>query len=111
MLFKQGDPADAFYLVDEGAIQMCYQAADGRLLPSKVHKKADVFGASGVYGSGTRRDTATALEPSTLKVIPHARFQAMLRADSLIADGIRRASSCSFDKTKPRAPARQPTGR
>jgi len=100
VLYRQGDSADAFYLIESGSVQMSYVTEDGRMLPSKVHRKADVFGASGVYGSGTRRDTATALEDCTLKMIPHAHFQAMLRADSWIAEGIRRASSYGVDQNK-----------
>jgi len=97
ILFRQGDPAGNFYLVEEGSVQMSYTTDDGRLLPSKVQTKGDVFGASGALagdGSGKRRDTATAVEGAVLKVIPFSHFEAMLRRDSLVAEGIRRASSC-----------------
>ena len=66
-------------------------------LPSKVHRPGDLFGASGVLADdGCRSDTAMALEATSLRAIPFARFQTMLRHDSLLAEGIRRASSASF---------------
>eukprot|EP00326_Haptolina_ericina_P031858 CAMPEP_0181255598 /NCGR_PEP_ID=MMETSP1096-20121128/49237_1 /TAXON_ID=156174 ORGANISM="Chrysochromulina ericina, Strain CCMP281" /NCGR_SAMPLE_ID=MMETSP1096 /ASSEMBLY_ACC=CAM_ASM_000453 /LENGTH=73 /DNA_ID=CAMNT_0023353741 /DNA_START=110 /DNA_END=328 /DNA_ORIENTATION=- len=56
VLFRQGDPAEAFYLVESGAVQMSYTAADGRMLPSKVNQKGNVFGASGALaGDGHGR--------------------------------------------------------
>ena len=94
VLFRQGEAADAFFLVDSGAVQMSYLTADGRQLPSKTHRAGDIFGASGLLaGSRLRRDTATALEPTTLRAIPHARFSAIMRQDSLIAEGLRRAAT------------------
>lgn len=93
-LFAQGTPADAFFVVESGAVQMSYRTADGRQLPSKTHRTGDIFGASGLIGgASTRRDTATALEPTTVKLFPHARFHSLTRQDSLLAEGLRRAST------------------
>ena len=94
VLFTQGAPADAFFLVDKGAVQMSYRTADGRQLPVRTHRAGDIFGASGlVVGHSTRRDTAVALEPTTLKLFPHSQFHSLVRQDSLIAEGLRRAAS------------------
>ena len=91
---RAGEPAEAFFLVDSGAVQMSYRTADGRQLPSRTHRAGDIFGASGLLqGASTRRDTAVALEPTTLKLFPHARFHSLMRQDSLIAEGLRRAST------------------
>ncbi len=88
------EPAEAFFLVTDGAVQMSYTASDGRQLPSKTHRAGDVFGASGLLaGASTRRDTAIALAPTTVKLFPHARFHALVRQDSMIAEGIRRVAS------------------
>ena len=97
-LFRQGEPAEAFFLVDTGAVQMSYRTADGRQLPSRTHRAGDVFGASGLLaGASTRRDTAVALEPTTVKLFPHARFRGLIRQDSLIAEGLRRVASVQPD--------------
>ena len=110
-LFRQGEPAEAFFLVDTGAVQMSYRTADGRQLPSRTHRAGDIFGASGLLsGAGaasTKRDTATAIEPTTLKAIPHARVSSLMRQDSRIADGVRRASSVAV-KPPPGAQGERP---
>ena len=96
VVFSQGEPAESFFLVDRGAVQMSYRTADGRQLPSKTHRAGDAFGASGLLvgmSSATRRDTAIALVDTTLKVIPHARFGTLMRQDSMLAEGLRRACS------------------
>ena len=94
VVFKQGEPAADFFLVGSGAVQISYRTADGRMLPARTHREGDVFGASGLLlaGDGTRRDTAVAIEPTTLKAIPHARFKALMGHDSLLAEGLRRAT-------------------
>ena len=85
-------------------MQMSYTSAEGKQLPTRQHGEGDVFGASGLLdaGSGTRRDTATALTPVTLKVIPHEdvkRSQGIMRHNSILAEagavGLGRA--CSGD--------------
>ena len=81
-------------MVDSGAVQMSYRTADGRSLPVKVHKAGDIFGASGLLaGAARRRDTAVAVEPTVVKLVPHARFHSLMRQDSLIAEGMRRVGS------------------
>ena len=100
-LFRQGEPAEAFFLVDTGAVQMSYRTADGRQLPSRTHRAGDVFGASGLLaGASTRRDTAVALEPTTVKLFPHARFHSLIRQDSLIAEGLRRVATGQPDDAR-----------
>ena len=94
VLFRQGDAAEAFFVVDRGAVQMSYRTTDGRQLPAKTHTTGDIFGASGlIAGASTRRDTAIATKETTLKVIPHARFISLMRHDSLLAEGVRRVTS------------------
>ena len=95
VLFEQGETANAFFLVTTGTIEMSYRTADGRQLPSRTHRAGEIFGASGLLAgaSNTRRDTAVALEPTTLKLFPHARFHSLMRHDSLLAEGLRRAAS------------------
>ena len=48
--------------------------------------------------------TAVALEDTTLKAVPHARFGTLMRQDSLLAEGLRRASSVGHER-RDRLPA------
>lgn len=94
VLFRQGERADAFFLVESGGIQMTMRTADGRQLPSRTHRAGQVFGSSGLLANdGLRQDTATALEPTVLKAVPHAHFNSLMREDSHFAEGLRRAGS------------------
>jgi len=96
VLFAQGEAAEAFFVVDSGCVQMAFTTSDGRQLPSRTHHMGDIFGASGLLaGDGTRRDTATALEHTVLKAIPHARVTTLMRQDSQLAEGLRRATTFS----------------
>ena len=86
-------------MVDAGKVQMSYTAEDGRLLPTRVHARGAVFGASGLLDGAEgadgapRRNTAVALEETTLKVVPHASFKKLMVANPLIQEGLRRASN------------------
>lgn len=88
VLYRQGDAAEAFYLVDSGAVQMSYTAADGRMLPSKVHKPQDVFGASGVYGRRASHHHQHLLS-STPPASPHHNQPLRLATRRLIAGASR----------------------
>uniref|UniRef100_A0A7S2IWR8 cGMP-dependent protein kinase n=1 Tax=Haptolina brevifila TaxID=156173 RepID=A0A7S2IWR8_9EUKA len=94
VLFKQGELAEAFFMVESGAIEISKRTADGRHLPSRTHKAGEIFGSSGLLtGDSTRQDTATAIQPTVLKAIPHAHFTPLMRQDSLLAEDLKRASS------------------
>jgi len=111
VLFSQGEMAEAFFVVDSGAVQMAYRTSDGRQLPVRTHRAGDVFGASGLLaGDGTRRDTAIAIEPTVLKAIPHSRFQTLMRQDSLLAEGLRRATTSSRLDAPPHTAGGSPAG-
>ena len=56
-MYSQGDRAtDSFYVIESGAVQLSYKAADGRLLPIRKLGKGDVFGARD--GAENARDAA-----------------------------------------------------
>ena len=99
VVFRQGEEGKHFFLVDAGKVQMSYTAEDGRLLPTRVHARGAVFGASGLLDGAEgadgapRRNTAVALEETTLKVVPHASFKKLMVANPLIQEGLRRASN------------------
>ena len=96
VLFSQGETATDFFMVESGAVQMAYRTSDGRQLPSRTHRAGDIFGASGlVAGDRKRRDIAIAIEPTVVKAIPHSRFNALMRQDSLLAEGLRRSTTFS----------------
>lgn len=77
-LFNEGDPGDAFYLVQRGEIEISVHAADGRKLSLDVIRAGEAFGEIALFG-GTRTATARALGACGLLAIRRADVLAMLR--------------------------------
>ena len=103
VIFKQGDRSSSFYVVEEGQVEMSVSPVvaddDGEEMPAPTpiavrrYAAGDCFGASGMLeGDNFRRNTATAITPVTLKVIPHKRFKVMLRDDSFLQVGLQASS-------------------
>jgi len=94
VIFQQGDRSSAFYLVEAGEVQMTLRAeGEDGAIPVRRYKPGECFGASGLLpGDGYRRNTATAVDKVTLKVIPHNHFRVMLRDDSFLKAGLQAAS-------------------
>jgi len=101
VLFRQGDRAGAFYLVEKGEVQMTLTPATddnddseaSEAIPIRKYHVGECFGASGLMpGDSYRRDTATAMGAVTLKVIPHKHFHVMLRDDKFLKAGLQASS-------------------
>lgn len=100
VIFSQGDRSNAFYLVQDGEVQMSLtperDADDDRapaLIPVRKYIAGDCFGASGLIegaegAEAYRRNTATALTTVKLKIIPHKHFSVMLKDDAFLKAGL-----------------------
>ena len=97
VVFRQGEEGKHFFLVMRARCRCrtrrrtagCCRRACTRAAPSRASGLLD--GAEGADGA-PRRNTAVALEETTLKVVPHASFKLMV-ANPLIQEGLRRASN------------------
>lgn len=74
VLFEQGDPADALYLVLEGRIGVVVNGEARASLGV-----GECFGELGLVERAPRSATARALQPSRLLVVDGARFQALVQ--------------------------------
>jgi len=100
ILFRQGDRSSAFYVIESGEVQMTLTPATddndpeaAESIPTRKYHAGECFGASGLMpGDSYRRDTATAVGPVTLKVIPHKHFHVMLRDDKFLKAGLQASS-------------------
>ena len=103
-LYEAGGAADRLFIVDSGCIETAYKAQDGRLLPVRQYRAGDIFGASGLLsGDDIRRDSALAVEPSLVRGVSHARMRQLMRQDSLLLEGLMRASSQGAESDAPPA--------
>mmetsp|Transcript_9693 Transcript_9693/g.28051 ORF Transcript_9693/g.28051 Transcript_9693/m.28051 type:complete len:490 (-) Transcript_9693:526-1995(-) len=100
LIFRQGEPSDAFYLVESGEVEMSLvpssddDDSDAEPIPVRRCGPGECFGASGLLpGDNVRRNTATAKSPVVLKVIPHSLFHVMLRDDAFLQAGLKASQS------------------
>ncbi len=82
VLFREGDPPDALYLVLTGriAIAMASQV-DHRESVVALMEPGDLFGELGLLDDGPRSAMARALEPSTVLEVPFEPVRQMLDDD------------------------------
>ena len=69
VLFKQGENADAAYIVNSGAVGM-YREAQGRKIPLATVRRGELFGEMAVIDASPRMATAFTLEDSAVMVVP-----------------------------------------
>lgn len=79
-LFRQGDPGDALYCVEQGSIGLSVRAPGGGDLPLGTVGPGQVVGEMALLDSGPRSATATALEPTCGYVLPALAFGAFRAA-------------------------------
>jgi len=75
VIIRQGEPADRFYVIAEGSVEVTQHMVDGR--PERVLRRMateDVFGEIGLLSGGRRTATVTALGSGTLLALEGAAF-------------------------------------
>ncbi|MCG6957672.1 MAG: cyclic nucleotide-binding domain-containing protein [Gemmatimonadetes bacterium] len=83
VLFREGDPADAFYVVLEGAVSIATSRADGAEEVLAVRREGEAFGEMALFGEGPRSATARTTDPSRLVRVPGEDFRRLLGGESL----------------------------
>src|SRR5205807_7117086 len=79
-----GDPAGSVYFIQSGQIKLLMLSPEGKECLLAIHTPGDTFGELCLAGSSPRQETATAMEETTLKRIPCARFLLHLTNNSLV---------------------------
>jgi CRP-like cAMP-binding protein len=95
-LFRQGEPADALYLLVDGSIELRARPPGRRVYRTVelVHPTC-TFGDEALFGGETYLMSARALEPARLLVLPRSSFERLSEHHPDIAVGILRCSgSC-----------------
>ena len=78
VLFSQGDPGDAVYVVERGEVEISVLSLDGRKLALDIQRPGEVFGEIALFG-GDRTATATAITACVLRRIRRADVLEALR--------------------------------
>ena len=79
VLFKQGDPANAAYIVASGSIAVFREIAGHRVPVARI-RKGEFFGEMAIIDGTPRRATAVALEDTTLSLIGRESLTAKMAA-------------------------------
>lgn len=92
VLFEKGDEGDALYAIISGSIECSVLSREGRKLSLDVMLAGALFGEIALFDPGPRTATATALEPTQLRVVRNADvLQAVRAAPDLAVDMIQLA--------------------
>jgi CRP/FNR family cyclic AMP-dependent transcriptional regulator len=78
LIFRQGDPGNALFLIESGAVKISTLSLDGREMVMAVLGPGEVFGELSLFDSGLRSADATALEDTTLLSLSHDVFRPYL---------------------------------
>ncbi len=84
VLFLEGEPCRALYIVRSGQIRIFKSSLEGREQVLLIAKPSDTFNDVPVFDGGPNPASASALEPSTVLIIPKAKLLSLM-ADSPMA--------------------------
>jgi CRP/FNR family transcriptional regulator, cyclic AMP receptor protein len=91
VLFKEGDAADALYIVTRGRLAMAIaNPIDHRETVVSLMEPGDLFGEMAMLDDGPRSAMARALEPSTVLCIPYERVLALFNEQPELLWGVTR---------------------
>ncbi len=86
MVFLEGQPVAAVYLVSVGCIQLIRMAPNGREVVIKTCEAGEIFAEAALLKGGTYPVTANVVQDSVLFRIPKAHFIGLMREDSFRTD-------------------------
>lgn len=90
VLFKAGDPSDAFYIISRGRVKIAVPELGSRKEFSVPLGEGMFFGEIGVIQSAPRSATATVTDDAILLAIPKKSFDQLLATNADISEKIMR---------------------
>jgi hypothetical protein len=86
VVVRQGEPADRFFIVDEGAFDVTVAGPDGSNRHLRTLGRDAVFGERGLLGRTPRTATVTAREPGLLFAMDGSDFLALVAKHQGVAE-------------------------
>jgi CRP-like cAMP-binding protein len=77
LLFNEGDPGEAVYIIEDGTIEIYFAFVDEADVPIETHGSGAILGELAFLEGTTRTATAQARERSSLFCIDHHAFEAL----------------------------------
>ncbi|HEX8941345.1 MAG TPA: Crp/Fnr family transcriptional regulator [Candidatus Limnocylindrales bacterium] len=88
VLFHQGDPGDALFIVLSGAVKVLLPSEEGDEAILATLVRGDFLGELALLDGAERSATAIALEPTETLVLPRDRFRDLLGSQPALRDGL-----------------------
>ena len=83
-VYTCGERGDAVYFIEGGQVKLVMVSTEGREGIIAVHGAGELFGELSLSGFSERIETTTAMEGTSLRVIPASKFFGLLESHSLI---------------------------
>lgn len=88
VLFHQGDPGDALFIVLSGAVKIVLPSEEGDEAILATLQRGDFLGELALLDGAERSATAIALEPAETLVLPRDRFRELIGNEPALRDGL-----------------------
>jgi CRP-like cAMP-binding protein len=88
VLFHQGDPGDALFVVTSGAVKISLPSEEGDEAIIATVNAGEFFGELALLDGAPRSATATALEPTETLVLARGRFRELIAAEPALRDAL-----------------------
>ena len=83
VVFHEGEPGDAFYIVHQGAVEILKARPDGTEEKLAVRRDGEAFGEMALLNDAPRSATARALQETQLLTVAREDFEELLGGDSI----------------------------
>ncbi len=83
VIFHQGDPGNALFIVEAGVVKISLPSESGEEAILATLQAREFFGELALLDGAPRSATATAMEPTRLLVLPRERFRELLEEASI----------------------------
>ena len=98
-LFREGDPGDRLFVIEEGKIKLGTASADGRDALLAVVGPGEMIGELSLFDPGPRAATATALTDVVAREVGHDALRPWLSGRPEVAEALLRALARRLRKT------------
>jgi len=88
VLFHQGDPGDALFVVTSGAVKIGLPSEEGDEAIIATVRRGEFFGELALLDGAPRSATATALEATETLVLPRSRFRELINGEPALRDAL-----------------------
>lgn len=86
VIYRQGDPCDSVSHIEAGRVRLSVIATGGKEAIVGVLRAGAFLGEETLGGFESRRETATAITPTRVLVVPKAHLMRLLSAEQTITD-------------------------